>query len=690
MTADALSGVKFLEQLHNEVSERARDSDADDELGKSEAFTALVAEELEDYGKAEGLEACRIEEHTGKGVIRCDGYWLGEEGDRLDLFVSFYSQAEPGETITQTEIRLGFERARRILQLIDQGWDLGDRTRSGQTAMIDALRSAAAAIKEVRVFVLTDRVARDTKEIKEVHEGRQSRCFIWDATRLSRVRQSGKDYESIKIDVLEECGSGIPCLPAKEQGSGYRTFLAFIPGALLFHLYDEYGPQLLQLNVRSYLQARGKVNKGIQDTIINRPGRFLAYNNGITATVENLECAVNSDGQQVITQLTGFQVVNGGQTVASIHQTVKKHGADCGGLSVQAKISVVDEELLDEIVPCISRYANTQNRVSEADFSSNDPLHLQIENLSGRLWCPGERTRWFYERARGQYQVAKSRYSTTPARRKKFEEETPTSQKITKTDLAKYINSWGQLPHMVSRGAQKNFTAFMAEDGNGLQVDEAWYKHLIGQAILFKAAERIARKLKITPYRANAITYTVALVSYRTQKRVSLVKLWENQTGSEALKSTLSTWMVEVHQELADSAHGKNVTEWCKKPECWRHIMMMDLPLPSELEQELAEGQPLPNVGKEARSGKVSLTPEDRANIAKTMLVSDEVWLEIHRWGIRDDNLSHIQRGIAHTLVAYAAGNWAKVPSKKQAAQAVKMIEKAKACISTLRRIQGI
>src|SRR5690606_17809581 len=149
-------------------------------------------------------------------------------------------------------------------------------------------------------------------------------------------------------------------------------------------------------------------------------------------------------------------------------------------------------------------------------------FHVRLDELSQRIWAPGERNRWFYERARGQYQVAKAKDGTTPAKKKAFIEATPPSQKFTKTDLAKYQHSWNQLPHIVSRGAQKNFVAFMDAIGkNGpREPDEAWYRAAIATAILFKRAEKVARELEITPYRANVLTYTVALLSFKTQRRI--------------------------------------------------------------------------------------------------------------------------------------------------------------------------
>lgn len=223
--------------------------------------------------------------------------------------------------------------------------------------------------------------------------------------------------------------------------------------------------------------------------------------------------------------------------------------------------------------------------------------------------------------------------------------------------------------------------------GGGALPDEDWYKGLVAKAIILKKAESIARKHALPSYRANAITYTVALLSYRTQQRVDLNVIWSTQSTSDALDETIYAWMPLVHRELVASSNGRNVTEWCKKPECWRHIQMMDLPLPESLEEELAEGQPLPNVGRDATVQNLQLTPEDRENIARVMLIPDNVWLDIHKWGIADGHLKEFQAGIAHTLVAYAAGGWSKIPSRKQAKHAVEILEAARGQVPSLEAV---
>ena len=406
---------------------------------------------------------------------------------------------------------------------------------------------------------------------------------------------------------------------------------------------------------------RGKVNKGIRKTILEQPERFMAYNNGLCITAGSLDLTDRPDGGMAIRGITGMQIVNGGQTIATIHRAGHVDRADLSRVFVQAKITVVNEEQIGTLVPLVSRFANSQNKVNEADFSANSKYRVKLQQLSETVWCPGEATRWFYERARGQYQVARAREGTTPMRKKAFDSRTPSKQKFDKVQLAKYANTWSQLPHVVSRGGQKNFAAFTQrlarEHGDDWEPATAYYTEVVAKAIIYKTAEKTARRHAFTGYRANAVAYTVALFSWRTAGRVDLSAIWGARQVSSALESVLHDWMPEIHEAIVQTAGDRNVTEWCKKEECWRDIQTIDLSLPQELLDELSEGQPLPNVG--ARSGQAGrLSEEDRESIARVMQAGPETWLHVVKWGTSSGKLKAWELGIATTLASYAAMEW--------------------------------
>jgi hypothetical protein len=87
---------------------------------------------------------------------------------------------------------------------------------------------------------------------------------------------------------------------------------------MLADIYNDYRSALLERNVRSFLQFNGKVNKGIRDTLKTAPHRFLPYNNGLSTTASSVVLTGASNGTAHIRSLADFQIVNGGQTTASI------------------------------------------------------------------------------------------------------------------------------------------------------------------------------------------------------------------------------------------------------------------------------------------------------------------------------------------------------------------------------------
>lgn len=672
-------------QLSARITEKAlelRDEEADVTAMafREDAFTAVVVEALGDMGQLSDVELCYFDSRIGRYAAKVNGWSLDEEGGQVDLVTTiFRNETTPG-TIPGSELKEASRRAARVVVEAHRGLHLEMEPASPTFDMMQRLHEAAGSITRVRVVLVTDGIARDPGELEQEFVLPVS-MDVWDIRRLYRAEASGLPYEPIEINIEERLGRPLPCLPALNGESEFEAYLAIVPGELLYSLYHEYGPRLLELNVRSFLQARGKVNQGIRNTLKEEPERFLAYNNGISVTAEEVEIR-RIPGEGVgIRRITGLQVVNGGQTVASIHRAKDRDRGDLSDVSVQAKITVVRPDQIETLVPKISRFANTQNRVNEADFSANHAFHVRIQQLSETLWAPGEQHRWFYERARGQYQVAKSRQATTPARKRQFEDMTPAKLRFDKVLLAKYDNAWHQRPHLVSRGGQKNFVSFMdrlaKEQRGDWEPDANYYKQLIAKAIVFRRAEKVARLLKLPAYRANAVAYTVSLLSYRTAGRIDLADIWDQQECPQALADAMWEWMLVLHAEIIDSAGPRNVTEWCKQEACWRHVQTLSLEVPAPLEQALAAGQPLPTVGDESGRKGEGLTTQDRENIARVMQVSAEDWVNLCGWGTRTGHLHGWQVGIATTLAAYAATEWTRVPSKRQARQGVEILRVA-------------
>ena len=583
MTADL---ERFANDLRQDIINDAHLEGA--ESLRAEAFTARMIQELTEAGE---LEDGQVAFFRARGM-EASGYSVTDDGYRLDLLIVIHTQSVPPVTVTRDVVETAINRILTFLSRARADLILALEESTAAFDMVTSIRNLTM-LKKVRVFVITDGRTTVKERTDETIGDLEVSFHVWDINRLHQCVTSGQQQESIDIDFVTRFGAPLPCLTAPHTWTDYAAYLAVVPGPVLAEIYEEFGTRLLERNVRAFLQTRGKVNQGIKNTILKEPERFFAYNNGISATASSVEVVPSPDGGFGIASVKDLQIVNGGQTTASIHHVAKRDGADISHIHVPAKLTVVAAEQLNEIVPLISRYANSQNKVNEADFEANHPFHIQIEQWSRSVWAPAaggsqQHTRWFYERARGQYQDLLSA-EVTPARTRLFKTIHPVSQKFTKTDLAKFENSWDQLPHIVSLGAEKNFRQFtlrLAQRGR-FQVTQAYFDRLIAMAILFRRTERIVSQQQFGGYRANIVTYTVAYLANATSQQVDLDRIWREQNISDAVAEAIESICHPVREVLISAPGNGNVTEWCKKEACWHRVRKIHAPLPRRLTQEL-------------------------------------------------------------------------------------------------------
>ena len=685
----------FYRELQSEIMDFAQGGGSGDSAGfKENAFTDIVSQDLSAAGIVESPVVCFFEAGSSNRKMKINGYSLPEEDTQLDLIYALYNGGEELSKIGAKEIDQAYGALTRAFTKAAQGYHTEMEPGSDAYSMVHDIWSSRERIDRIRLLLVTDGevVQRKEKERKEEIEGYTATYEIWDVERLRRFRSSGTTHESIQIDLSHLPLGGVPCVQVADDELGYGTSAAVFPGQLLCDLYDDYGQRLLELNVRSYLQARGKVNSGILETLFEEPERFLAYNNGITVVAEELDIGDLKNGVPGIRAIKGLQIVNGGQTTASIHRAGKGTGniarfkgrvADLSKVFVQAKVTVIDREHFDTMVPLISRFANSQNKVSEVDLRANHAYHVGIERMSRKTWAPGEQSMWFYERARGSYQTKKTAEATTEKRKRDFENRYPPRQRCSKEDVARYENSWQEEPYMVSKGGQKNFANFMLRVGDK---EEGWaptleeYKSLIGKAILYRQTQKIVLGLKekIPAFRANVVTYTISALAHKTGRRIDLEKIWDKQDISEALRRTIAEWALIIVDAMTDSAGARNPTEWFKNKACWDVIKNLDLPISDELSEELTGSSERVQEVK-SRDGKIrrrNLTAEDLTNIAQCTEIKAEEWLALIQWGKSSSELEEWQCSIAGSLMALAANDWEKQPSPRQALQAKEMLGK--------------
>lgn len=531
---------------------------------------------------------------SGRRKFRVDGYSFDDYDMVLNLVIADLDDGNKSRSFGKASLLNNRIKLVTFIEEIINGSLFDHLDISTPTYdLADILRKNISKIRKFSLYVFTD--AKVSKNLKKVENFEildvPAEINIWDMERVFNVCTSKSGRQEIEIDFTDYTSNGIPCLEASSASTEeYNSYLCIIPGKTLADIYDRYGSQLLEGNVRSFLSTKVAVNKKIRETILKAPANFFAFNNGVSAIAKDLKIRKNNLGQFIV-GAKDFQIINGGQTTASLSNARFKDKAKLDAIYVQMKLTEIDEDDPDksaELIRNISKSSNSQNKVSDADFFSTHPFHIRMENYSRRTFAPAVggaqyNTKWFYERARGQYLQEQMRL--TLAQKKQFEMQNPKKQVITKTDLAKVRNSWAGLPHIVSKGAQANFlkyaetiSEFWSENSD--KFDNKYYMDSVSLIIIFRYLEELIPKQPWYEqgYRANIVTYTIALLRYLLNdqfknKKLNLQLIWQKQSVPDVLSDVLADLAELVLKKITDPYRPiVNVTQWCKRPECWKSV----------------------------------------------------------------------------------------------------------------------
>lgn len=655
---------------------------AADEAFTEGVFIEELSKRLSGAEEVDSLIPAHFTGTTSRGrKLRLDGYDFGDEDGHAVLAVANFFPENSLATVSLPSARRMFASLEGFVESAFDGSLMRDLEESSEAYQVaHELAARKPGLHKIRLYLLTNGKLGD--KVRTLHssqiDGISIEYHLWDIERLRRVESSQLGREEIDIDLTEWSPEGIAALHVTSDDSGLATYLAVLPGHLLSGVYRKYGGRVLEANVRSFLSSRGNVNRGIRGTVLQQPGLFLAYNNGISATASAIQTK-DVAGVKHLMRITDLQIVNGGQTTASLFYTEKIDKADLSQVFVQMKLIVVEPERAADLVPKISRFANTQNRVSEADFFSNHAFHVRMEDKSRRLLVPAKagsafQTKWFYERTRGQFLNERAKATTAQARR--FEAEYPRGQMITKTDAAKYIVSWDGKPHVVSAGAQKNFLAFasvisMAWERDDLQFGDDYFKELVAKAILFSAVRSRVMKAEwyTSGYLANIVTYTLAKLSFQTATKSSLGgrfdlgKIWRDQAASGGLLDDLESIAKEVTSVLTSETRPVvNVTEWAKREACWKEVSALPIPVGAGIAAYLL-------AAGEAQEGKTSakkLQRVDSGIVAQIRVneMGSRYWVKLRDFGREMKSLA----GKDLDILRCAIGETGRLPSVAQAA----------------------
>ncbi|GMQ56268.1 AIPR family protein [Vallitalea sediminicola] len=626
-------------------------------LLKSEAFFENVCEELVSIGELSINYT--MSDYIKKGM-ELNGYDYDEERQLLSLIVHYYFQENSVQTLTRQHINTKFKRLKNYLTSCISGlYEGAEETSDGYNALYNIYRYFTGnKISKVKFIIITD--GKATRNLVTIPDDKINEVVI--EHQVIDIEYIYKIYLSEFNSKTYEVNVKLPYLKVSQNVEEYDSYLVVMDGNSLADIYEQYGQRLFEQNVRTFLQFRGKVNKGLRTTIEFSPKQFFAYNNGITATASDIE--VNDNGH--ITKISDFQIVNGAQTTSAIYAAKKNYKLNIDDVFVQMKLSIIkNNEEKNQAVAKISEYANTQNKVNKSDFFSNSPFHKEFKNYANRIWISAKggsqrRTHWFYERVRGAY-LNEQAY-LTKAEKKKFILENPKTQLVDKTFLAKSENTWMQQPNVVSRGAQFSFQYFAEKitdelEKNNLVITESYFKEAISRVILFRKVEKLvsAADWYNGGYRAQIVTYTIAFLAYIIKKQskfFSFSEIWENQEIPEDLIEVLKILAKIIHEDITNPPEGyANVSQWCKQKKCWDSIKQVNVSvdIPSKY---LIEKQEMKYIKKEEKKAK-KLDRGIEMQIFVVNEVNSNSWNRIYDFYSRQENireLSGAQRGILKSM----------------------------------------
>jgi hypothetical protein len=663
----------FAKQFHEDLIASVGNGDASQDVLKpsqrdqKEMFFVKMQEIIADHGGITNLDYAEVYAKGIKGApeCRCDAWGLAGDAAFFDLFVVEYfgtGQIGRDETLARKQMISLYSQMHGLIRRAFEGMHSKFEPSSAAYSILERILQAKDTITTFRLHVISDGYIPDfdidNLKLPDEIDGIKIQYEFWDIEKLSRL--STEEREPIKINFEEANGSKIPCIVTSSKE--YKTILAFIPGKVLCDVYEEYNQRLLEQNVRVFLKTSNKVNKGIQITLDNEQDRFLAYNNGLCCTASHVVLDKKTDGHNLLSIAEDFQIVNGGQTTASLYHFKHKRGKNLDDVVVQVKITVLqDYDLTHEFVPLISKYANSQSKVTNADLAASGQFHKQLEIMSKTIITPPTKafpkgSRWFYERTRGSYANLRDQ-NPKGAKREKWEKEHPKHQRIIKTDVAKFEHAWEGLPHLVCLGGDKNFVKYcsLMADKDDVVVDQKYFKNLVAKAILWKSIEQIYNSFKsFEGARSQTVAYTFSWLASYSGKKINLDSIWKEQKCSVDLIAAIKVVCSEAYNFI--TGKDGNSTTVAQRVQNWDEFSHMKFDFECNWEDEWAENAfvPIFDIDESMQQEWESLR-NSYVNDTRTLT---DVNLSIHGPEIKPKSLCYMQ------VYQFAENDWEALRGK--------------------------
>lgn len=642
---------------------------SEEEGGNSEQiFTQIAVTNLADAGETENASLAFDKKAIGtRNQHQINAYAISDNYETLDLFITVFKGTDEISTTSKSDIETAQKRISNFFKKCISKEYVNEIEESSEIFQLVNTLANYDDVREnlvrVNAIILTDGLYKGEFPNTEKISIYNVFYRVVDIEFLYKISEQSRVPIEIDFNDIEGKSFQIPCLTTDTNSEKYKTYIAIMQGNCLAVLYERYGSRLLEQNVRSFLQFTGKVNKGIRDTIRNEAEMFLAFNNGISATADYIDL---DESGRFISKISNLQIVNGGQTTASIYNTFKKEKVDTSKIFVQVKFSIIkNPDQYSEVVSRISKYANTQNKVNDADFSANNPALVALEKLSRYILSPitttsNLQTCWFFERARGQYKTLSNREGRTKALQIAFEKKYPKKQVFSKVELAKYINAYQEVyegkklvigPHIVVRGSEKNYAQFIANNlpENTKRIDNTYFEDAIAKCILFKEADKRygVKSNSIGQMKQVVVPYTLSLLNIITENKLNLFKIWKNQGISAELSDFIFELMKQVNHYIVEIYNGHHYIEKAKKEECWNLVKKRSWEYNlKEIETDLIDEENLPK-----RSSNINIEEEELIQ-NKTIVKSipSALWNEILQWGKDSTQLDIIKQTVVSNI----------------------------------------
>jgi len=649
-----------------------------------------------DYSLITDMSQCFYEFTKGTRAyknMRVDAAYLDLPSSTLNLLFAEYNEGEI-KTITNEFLHNKSQLLINYFENCLKGFFNNAEQADPAVQLARDVRINVSYIYKIHLFIVsTDKLSKAVKTLDLPEYTYNGQTFkveldVLDIEAIYKSKLAGFAKEDIVIQCSDFGIEGIPCIKAEIDTDQYESYLAIVPGSFLAEIYKKHSAALLEANVRSFLKFNGGVNKGIRGTILNEKSRFFTYNNGISTTAKSITTVLHPEKGLIITSFTDLQIINGGQTTATLAATNIKYNADLSGIFVQMKLTILKDSD-PELIRNIATYANSQNKVKTADLNSSHPFYVRMEDFSRRVYAPlgsGQIVQqlWFFERARGQYE--QPTMQMTKAQIADYKLVRPKDKKFTLTDLSKYLNAADMLPHYVSWGGEVNAAHFhnnMLKQWNkdNSVFNELFYKELIAKKILFAYIEGVVSDQswyqERRAYRPQIVAYTFAKLVYeakRIKKSINYRQIWDAQKVPETFERDIARIAKLVFDTIYDENRSTaNIETYCKKEECWSIVSKKGFEISDELVSILIS--PYQIEIEKTRAKKEQRFDNAILDEVAIFTKGAQYWQSLIERGKAQDVLNQVEINLLNIVIKYCNGVYAQL-TKYQLADVKQIIKK--------------